>query len=374
MITGLLIGSVVGIILGLIPGFNIGFILLASLSIPDPQLACGLIIGIDATSSGIKAISLLTGNRDEEFPDKLQNNSQPINLVWTNISSYTTGKILGCFIGSFLILGIGKTAFQITEVHKGLAIAISLGIWIEISRLSKDKKLTVLSLIITSILSVLVINLPIEQPMFILVSSLFIGNSLQSLFHYKKIELNSTEPTEYIIQSWDGILAGLLSSMLWGLPTNAMCRLMDEGEDKPEIVAARGAIADGIASSIGLAILLCTGGARSAAASQAALLNLDFGRWESVGILGASCVLSLLVYLMFDNLIKIFIVIHNSLPYVVNILIVLLTISILTLLSNGWFIIIAITSLLTNKLIRLAGAPKESNLIAIAILPIMNLF
>ncbi len=43
-------------------------------------------------------------------------------------------------------------------------------------------------------------------------------------------------------------------------------------------------------------------------------------------------------------------------------------------MSNGWCIPLLFASLLLNKIIRLAEAPKELNLGAISILPMMALF
>lgn len=374
MILGILIGSVLGIILGLVPGFNIGFVFLFSLTIPDPEFACGLIIGIDATSASVKALNILSGVNEEELPDGVSKVDDKVNLAWCNIVNYTTGKILGCFLGAVLLFYVGESSFKIELFHKGLAIGYSLIIWGALINQSKNKKLAgiISVIIITVTLLTIQLNIPSNMSMFVLVSAMFVGGSLKNL-KKTKIKVSKTE-TKEVTQNPRGILAGMLSAFLWGLPVSAVCKGLKEEKDSIQSEVAMNSVANGISSAVGLTILMVTGGARSAAATSAATLDIQFNMLETIGILGISALLSVVAYLLFEDIMKIYILIYNCVPSVLNIVIVIGSISYLTYVSSGWFIVLGITSLLIQKLIRLAEAPKELSLIAISILPLISIF
>lgn len=77
---------------------------------------------------------------------------------------------------------------------------------------------------------------------------------------------------------------------------------------------------------------------------------------------------------MFNNIMIWYINVHNLVPNFLNKGIIIATFIVLMWLSNGWCIPLIAASLLLNKLIKLAGAPKELNLGALSILPMMALF
>ena len=77
---------------------------------------------------------------------------------------------------------------------------------------------------------------------------------------------------------------------------------------------------------------------------------------------------------MFNSIMDLYINIHNLVPNFFNRGIVVSTFITLMWLSNGWCIPLIGASLMLNKLIKLAGAAKELNLGALAILPMMALF
>ncbi|WP_427162608.1 hypothetical protein ACQFX9_14295 [Aliinostoc sp. HNIBRCY26] len=373
LIIGILIGGFLGIFLALIPGFNIGFAFLFSITVPDPYLGCGLVLGIEATSVVVKSLGLLSGINNDDFPDKVIEDSNKVQLVWTAAFSYLFGKLLGCAMASSLILFGDKEVFTIGVVHKSMALAVAGFVWAGLIYASGSKKLAGIITVIIAILSIATMNLPIEQPMFILVSSLFIGNSLRSIRNRRKIKINSVEPTGDLLIHWGGIPGGLLSSLLWGLPTSALCRSIQD-DLSPELIMSQGALANAVASSFGLAILLTTGGARSASATQVSNLDLLFNRWETIGILGASFCLTLITYIFFRQIMRIYIGFNNAIPYFFQIGVVISTIGFLTVTSSGWFIPLALAGLMISKLIKLAEAPKELTLIATSVLPIISIF
>ncbi|MCC5668853.1 hypothetical protein LC653_34620 [Nostoc sp. CHAB 5784] len=189
--------------------------------------------------------------------------------------------------------------------------------------------------------------------------------------YIKKPQINTFHNGVEIAQ---GFFAGCLSSIMWGLPTSVVCKAIEEDYDKPHTIISRKAFADGVRGVLGLTIFLTIQGSKSALASNLTSLNVKFNDVENIGIIGVSFSLSLIAYLIFNSIMDIYIAVYNVMPSLFNKGILIITFITLIYMSDGWCIPLLFASLLLNKIIKLADAPKELNLGAISILPMMALF
>ncbi|MEH1863258.1 MAG: hypothetical protein V7L21_35820 [Nostoc sp.] len=373
LLIGILLGAILGIVLGLIPSFNSGFVLIFASSLGDPYFAVGLILGIDSTSSIIKHLSMLNSSLEDIEENRLIKNDP--SLILTALVSGMTGKLIGSFVGIGLLIFLQGSELKLDGLGRGLSVGLIILTWTFLIIKSKNKLLAIISLVTSGLLAILATNLPINQPMFVLTSCLFSSSLIQSGI---KNQLKIKDP--YItnfhsgVEIASGFFSGALSSILWGLPTSVVCKAIEEEEDKTHTIISRKAFGDGVSSVLGLTILLAIKGSRSAVAQNISSLKLEFNDLESIGIILTSFSLSLIGYLIFNNIMELYIKVYNLTPNFFNKGLIIVTFIILMWLSNGWCIPLIGASLLLNKLIKLAEAPKELNLGAISILPMIALF
>ncbi|MEH2060275.1 MAG: hypothetical protein V7K97_29905 [Nostoc sp.] len=373
LLLGILLGAPLGILLGLVPSFNSGFVLIFASTLGDPYLGVGLILGIDATSSIMKYLSMLNSSLEEIDENRLYKSDH--SLILTALVSGITGKFIGSVVGISLLIFLQGSALKLDGMGRGLSLFLILLVWTMLLTKAKDSKLGIISLIASGLLAILATNLPINQPMFVLTSCLF-SSSILKLSIEKQSRIKNPNITSFHtgVEIASGFFAGTLSAVLWGLPTSVVCKAIEEDEDKPYTIVSRKAFADSISSALGLTILLAIKGSRSAVAQNISNAHIDFNDLESVGIILTSFSLSLIGYLMFNKLMELYVAAYNITPNSFNKVIVGFTIITLLYLSNGWCIPLIGASLLLNKLIKLANAPKEINLGAISILPLIALF
>ncbi|MEH1960915.1 MAG: hypothetical protein V7L05_13730 [Nostoc sp.] len=373
LLIGIALGSLLGIILGLVPSFNIGFAYLFATTLKDPYFAVGLIIGVDSTSSIMKHLSMLNSSSEEDASELYKTDA---SLILTSLASGMSGKFIGSAVGIGLIIFLQGSEMKLDGLGKCLSIFLILAVWLILAGFkSKNPKLAIASLVASCLLALVATNLPINQPMFVLTSCMFSSTLFKTLTE-KQDKLKDPYITSFHegVEIVSGFFAGALCSILWGLPTSVVCKAVEEDYDKPHTIISRKAFADGVTSSLGLTIFLVLQGNKNALASNLGSLHIQFNDVENVGIIATSLSLSFVGYLMFNNIMDLHIKIYNIMPNVINKFILALIFITLIYLSNGWCIPLLGTSLLLNKLIRLAEAPKELNLGALAILPMMTLF
>jgi hypothetical protein len=215
--------------------------------------------------------------------------------------------------------------------------------------------------------------------MFVIASSLFSVNLINT-FRYKPEQIKLTNDDCYCNtkgKGWntiiEGSIAGIASAFLWGLPTNAVCRLFEDN-DAAEIKVSRHAVADAVASIGGITILLTTGGARSAAASSAAAFNENFHHTEVAVILFIITILTGIIGYNWNTIMEVYSAIHNKTPHLISKITVIGTVIALMVMSHGLFIITALICLMINKWTKVAEAPRELSLSSIGVLPILSLF
>ncbi|MEH2280968.1 MAG: hypothetical protein V7K90_06430 [Nostoc sp.] len=376
LIIGILVGSVLGILLSFIPGFNIGFALISASVIPNPRFAVGLIIGVDVVTSSFKHLSLLHSKHREDLNEDITNANNKQNLCVESAYEYFFVKILfglaACgmiFIHGNSILDIGNK----TIAMLGFGGAIIL--WGGLIQLAKHKWVAIIAFLAYCSFSWIAKDLYIQQSMFVIACSLFSANLINS-FRYKPEEIKLTNEKYSTKSTWnqivEGSIAGIASAFLWGLPTNAVCRLFED-EESTELKVGRHAVADGVASIGGIAILLTTGGARSAAASSAASFNEHFHYSEVVVILFIVVVLTGVIAHNWESIMQMYTAIHNKTPHLVTKLTVVLTVIALIIMSNGLFLVTSLICLMINKWTKIAEAPRELSLSTLGILPIIGL-
>ncbi|PHM11698.1 hypothetical protein CK516_00970 [Nostoc sp. 'Peltigera malacea cyanobiont' DB3992] len=373
LLTGILLGAGLGIILGLVPSFNIGFAYLFATTLKDPYFAVGLIIGVDSTSSIMRHLSMINSASEEDASELYKHDT---SLILTSLASGMSGKFIGSAVGIGLLIFLQGSEMKLDGLGRAMSVIMVVGIWsLLIVFKSKNYKLAIASLVASSLLALVTTNLPINQPMFVLASCMFSSTLFKSVLE-KQGKIKDPHITSFHegIEIASGFFAGALSSILWGLPTSVVCKAMQEDHDKPHTIISRKAFADSVSSSLGLTIFLVISRSKSALTSNLSSLHLKFNDVENVGIILVSLSLSLVGYLIFNNIMDLYIKVSNVIPGMINKLIPLLTIGTLVYMSNGWCIPLIGASLLLNKVIRLAEAPKELNLGALSILPMMALF
>ncbi|MEH1966770.1 hypothetical protein [Nostoc sp.] len=376
LIIGILVGSILGILLSFVPGFNIGFALISVSIIPNPRFAVGIIIGIDVITSSLRHLSLLNSKHREDLDDQITNAKNKQQLCIESAYQYFFIKILFGLAACGMIFVHGNSIFDIgnkTIAMLGFGGAIIL--WGGLIQLSKYKWVAALAFLGYCSFSWIAKDLSLQQPMFVIASSLFSANLINS-FRYKPEEIKLTNKHYNTKGTWnqivEGSIAGIASAFLWGLPTNAVCRLFEDDE-ATELKVARHGVADAVASIGGIAILLTTGGARSAAASSAATFNETFHYSEVVVILLVIIVLTGVIAHNWKSIMEIYATIHNKTPHVITKITVVLTIIALVVMSNGIFLLTALICLMINKWVKVAEAPRELSLSSLGVLPILGL-
>ncbi|MEH2044092.1 hypothetical protein [Nostoc sp.] len=375
LFTGILLGAFSGIILSLVPGFNIGFAFIFATTIEDSYFAVGLILGIDSTASIMRHLNMLNSIIEED-ENKLCKTDP--SLILTSLVGEMSGKFFGSFVSIGLLIFLQGSLLKLDGVGKSFSLFMVLIVWtLLIMFKCKNQKLGILSLLCSGLLAILTINLPIDQPMFVLTSCMFSSNLLKT-FTEKTSTIKNPKISSFHdgVEIAGGLFAGCLSSILWGLPTSVVCKSIEEKYDKPHTIVSRKSFADGVSGVLGLTIFFTIQGSKSPLASNISNFNsqIQFNDIENIGIIGISFSLSLIGYLIFNNIMNIYITIYNKIPAIASKGVLMLTGVALIYMSNGWCIPLLIASLLLSKLIRLAEAPKELNLGALSILPMMALF
>jgi len=371
LVIGLIVGLVLGILCSLIPNFNIGLGYIIVPLIPAPRFAIGLVIGIDITSSSLKHLSLLHSKHREDLDESITQDTNKNELMYSSMFSYQLVKAGWLATLGFAILTQGTKILDI-ELVRQLSVCIGIGLWVLLISASKHWKVAAISFFFYIVFSLVVVELPIKQPILVLASSLFSVNLINE-FRYKPERIENAEyhdPKEFRLE---GIWAGLISGFLWGLPTNAVCRLLQEENESSSATVSRHAVADAVCSATGLAILLTLGGSRTAAATSVADFKEVFGNAECFWLLTTLSAFNFILLIWWQDIVKVYVSIHNNTPHFGIRLTILSTVVSLTVLSHGWFFVTALIALMLRKITSIAEAPRELSLSPIGILPLANL-
>ncbi|MGJ5628088.1 hypothetical protein [Nostoc sp. CALU 1950] len=376
LIIGILLGSILGILLNFIPGFNIGFALMSASIIPDARFAIGLIIGVDVVTSSFKHLSLLHAKHREDLDENITNAENKQNLCIESAYQYFFIKILFGLAACGMVFFYGNSIFDIgskTIAMLGFGGAIIL--WGSLIQLSKYKWVAAIAFLTYCSFSWIAKDLGIQQSMFVIASSLFSANLINT-FRYKPEKIQLSNEIYHTKGTWnniiEGSIAGIASAFLWGLPTNAVCRLFEDN-DATELKVARHAVADAVASIGGITILLTTGGAKSAAASSAAAFNESFHHTEVVVILFIIVILTGVIAHNWDTIMTVYSAIHNKIPHLLSRIIVIFTVAALVIMSNGLFPVTCLICFMINKLTKVAETPRELSLSSLVFVPIIGL-
>jgi hypothetical protein len=372
LVIGLVVGLVLGIFCSLIPGFNMGLGYLLAPFIPGPRFAIGILIGIDITSSSLKHLSLLHSKHREDIDENITQDTNKAELMYTSMMSYLMMKAAWYGALGFAILTQGTNILDI-ELVRQLSAVLGMGLWILLIYASKDWKVAAIGLGFYIVFTLLIVELPIQRPIFVLASSLFSVNLINE-FRYKPEKIENAEyvnPKEF---KFSGLWAGLVSGFLWGLPTNAVCRLLQEENESPSATVSRHAIADAVASATGLGLLLTLGRSSNAVAFSIPSIKEVFSSAECFWLLTTLGVFNIILIYWWGDITNIYVSIHNKTPHFVLRLIILLTVGSLTMLFNGWFFVIALIGLILNKILKIAEAPRELAWSPIGILALVKLF
>lgn len=371
LVLGLTIGLVLGFFCTLIPNFNIGLGYLLVSLIPNGRFAIGLVIGVDISSSSISHLSLLHSKHRKDLHNTITQSINKNELMYTAVFSYYLVKATWLVTLALAIVTQGTKILDI-ELIRQLSVCIGVSLWLLLIWSSKYWKVATIAFIFYIFFTLIIINLPIQQPIILITSSLFSVNFIND-FIYKPEIINNTSfhsPSEFKLS---GFWAGLISAFFWGLPTNPLCRLFQEKEESPSSIVSRHAIADAVSSSTGLAIFLTLGGSRTAAASTLSSFNEVFSNSEIFWLLTTLATFNCLLLFWWQELVSIYVFIHNHTPHFLIRLSIVSTILTLTVFSQGWFIITLIMSLLLRNIITVSKAPNELSLSPLGILPLVNL-
>jgi hypothetical protein len=257
-----------------------------------------------------------------------------------------------------------------------LTFGVALFVWVSLISLAKHKWIAIVAFLAYCSFSWIAKDLSIQQPMFVIVSSLFSANLINQ-FRYKpeliKVESKYTETKCGWDEMTSGAISGLLSAFLWGLPTNVVCRVFEKENESAALKIARGAVADAVASIGGLSVLMAVGRARSVASSNLVVFKANFHYTEVAFILFIIVILNSIIASNWEPIMKIYAAIHNRTPHLVTRITVILTVAILIVISNGLFPVTSLICLMINKLTRIAEAPRELSLSSLLFIPIIGI-
>lgn len=378
LVIGIVIGSILGIFFSLIPGFNIGFAWLAAPMLPgEPRFAIGLIVGVDLTTSSLKHLHLLNSNYRDDLDEDITSSNNKQQLCTESFFSYYMTKIVIGGTSIFMMLVGALDSYDWGGETRKLTLIVGVAIWIGIIQMATHWKLATLAFIVYGVFSLLTVKLPIQQPMFILASSLFSANFINEIrFKPEKINLVKLDFSKVGhdgIPIIPGIIAGAISGMLWGLPTSVVCKILETDLDTPERKVSRSAVADATASCIGLTLLMGFSGSRSAANQAAASFKEVFHSQEIAFVFVIIIILTQIIYSLWQPIMSVYAAIHNSTPHFVKQLSVVGTVTSLIVFSNGMFLLTSLSALMLSKITRIAEAPRELSLSPIGILPLVSI-
>ena len=374
LVIGIFIGSILGIFFSLIPGFNIGFAWLAAPMLPgEPRFAIGLIIGIDLTTSSLKHLHLLNSNYRDDLDEDITKATNKQQLCTESFFSYYMTKIVIGGTSIFMMLVGALDSYDWGGETRKLTVIVGVAIWIGIIQMATHWKVATLAFIVYGVFSLLTVKLPIQQPMFVLASSLFSANFINEIrFKPEKIKLTELDFSKVGYEA-NGIIAGAISGMLWGLPTSVVCKILETDLDTPERKVSRSAVADATASCIGLTLLMGFSGSRSAANQAAASFKEVFHSQEIAFVFVIIIILTQIIYSLWQPIMSMYAAIHNSTPHFVKQLSVMGTITTLVIFSNGMFLLTSLSALMLSKITKIAEAPRELSLSPIGILPLVSI-
>lgn len=372
LLVGIFVGSILGIFISFIPGFNMGFAWLAAPIIPNARFAIGLIIGVDLSTSSLKHLHLLHSQHRDDLDEDITSNTNKQQLCQESFFSYYMTKVVVGLGLTISLVMFGSDELRLDDVRQ-LTLIVSVGIWMYLIEQAKHWKVALIAFIGYGVFSLLTIQLPIQQPMLVLASSLFSANFINEI-RYKSEKINLVEvdfaKTKYEI---NGMIAGAISGFLWGLPTSVVCKMLETEKDTPEHKISRNAVADAFSSCIGLALLMAFGGSKSAANQAAASLKENFHSSEIAFVMFITVVIIQIIYLLWKPLMSIYAAVHNSTPHFIKQLSVIGTVTSLVVFSNGMFLVTSLIALMLNKINKIAEAPRELSLSPIGILPLINI-
>jgi hypothetical protein len=377
LVIGIIAGSILGIFFSLIPGFNIGFAWLAAPLLPgEPRFVVGLIIGIDLTTSTLKHLHLLNSKHRDDLDEDITNSTNKQQLCTTSFFSYYLTKIVVSIATIFMMLVGALDTFDWGIHTRGLTVVVGVGIWLTIIQMSRHWKIATIAFVMYGVFSLLTVKLPIQQPMFVLASSLFSSNFINEIrFKSEKIKLTELDfsRSSGVIPFIPGIIAGSISGMLWGLPTSVVCKIQETGLDTPATKVSRSAVADATASCIGLTLLMGLGRGRGAANQAAASFKEVFHSQEIAFVFVIIIILTQVIYSLWQPIMSTYTAIHNNTPHFIKQLGIVGTVTSLVVFSNGMFLLTSLSALMLSKMTRLAEAPRELSLSPMGILPLVSI-
>ena len=374
LVIGIITGSILGIFFSLIPGFNMGFAWLAAPMLPgEPRFVVGLIIGIDLTTSSLKHLHLLHSKHRDDLDEDITNSTNKQQLCTESFFSYYMTKIV---VGgaTILMMLIGALdTFEWGIYTRTLTVIVGVAIWLTIIQMSRHWKIATIAFIMYGVFSLLTVKLPISQPMFVLASSLFSANFINEIrFKPEKIKLTELDFSKVGYEA-NGIIAGAISGMLWGLPTSVVCKILETGLDTPATKVSKSAVAEATASCIGLTLLMGFSGSRSAANQAAASFKEVFHSQEIAFVFVIIIMITQVIYSLWQPIMVTYAAIHNHTPHFIKQVSVLGTVTSLVVFSNGMFLLTSLSALMLSKITKIAEAPKELSLSPIGILPLVSI-
>lgn len=377
LIIGIIVGSILGIFFSLIPGFNIGFAWLAAPMLPgEPRFVIGLIIGVDLTTSSLKHLHLLNSTHRDDLDEDITNFTDKQQLCTTSFFSYYMTKIVVSIASIFMMLVGALDSFDWSIHTRTLTVVVGITIWLAIIQKTKHWKIATIAFALYGVFSLLTVKLPIQQPMFVLASSLFSANFINEIrFKSEKIKLTELDfsKSSEVIPFIPGVIAGAISGMLWGLPTSVVCKIQETDTDTPATKVSRSAVADATASCIGLTLLMGFSGSRSAANQAASSFKEVFHSQEIAFVFIIIIILTQIIYSLWQPIMSTYATIHNNTPHFIKQLSVMCTVTSLVVFSNGMFLLTSLSALMLSKITRIAEAPKELSLSPIGILPLVSI-
>lgn len=383
LLMGLIVGILFGFVSSLLPGLSssITFLLIAIPGI-DPIAAIGFLIGSECVSGILKQINVLnpSARADEVYTNEAIlsfNKEEGKKMAALSVTIYSLIKVIGLAFGAVLFIsGIAKN-LNFGLYFQPLAIGIVLLMWGKLIFNSPHKLQTLVIVVASAFLGWMVTK---STPNAMLItSSCLIGipqciSMISQKRDDKKHQSYEFYQKEYDVEksvNLSAAFAGVISTLFYGCPQSALIQAFDDQQD-PEQKVIQSAAADGAASSLGLIMVMSSGSARSAIASNISMIMPAFNIVSAVGILFLVLVLTFTMYWISPSIIEMM-GSKSFNPKFVGIISLGLTSGLVLMMGGISAVLLIGAGIVLNQTIKTTKSPSSVTLVPISAIPILAL-
>lgn len=382
-VIGLVLGLIFGIITSILPGISgvITFLFITASGI-DPQISLGFLIGSDCIQGALKQISICNpiGRVDDIYTNQAVtsfNKEESKRMASLAVMIYSLVKLIGLALGIILFILGGSKFLNVGIYFQLIALIIAALMWSKLIWNSKYKLYTLIIIISGAFLGWLVTKTTTNA--MLITSSALIGlpQAIELVTH--QIKKKDQQSYEYYQKESDvektidlsAAFAGILSTLFYALPISALIEAFDNQEDSEKKII-QSAAADGASSSLGLMMVMSTGSARSAIASNIAITMPSFNIFSSIGILLLVALLTFAIFQMSPLLID-YLGSKSFNPKLIGLFSLSITTGLIIFMSSFIGAALIAVGILLNKVIKETESPVSCSLVPVSCVPLFSL-